>query len=394
VVAATTISLQSGSTEPPVCMQRNNADRTLVVDGTGNRAARSEVVDRVDDVVGEWHSPIRDARNRGGGVDDERRVWRRQMDTFAHLTNGSRSARLRHMEKSPRVNATHGTVVHVVGARQHRPNAARNLSPTDCPFCVGGLDSPEPYTVRSFPNRWPALPDGRCEVILYSPEHDASLATLPHENVRQLVELWTDRTRHFSERGDISTLMIFENRGADVGATIEHPHGQLYAFDHVPARSAERLTWTPPRSPERHVASEHGWNVAVPDASEYPVALELWPTEQVGDLTQLADSARDGLTRLLQHTMNALDSLYGQPLPYMMWFNQRDFSDSSPNTAMPSRPSHRLHIEIVSPWRAPGVMRYIAGVEVSTGEFFNPVVPEELAEKLRQMFGAIGGNSA
>lgn len=290
------------------------------------------------------------------------------------------------MEREPRVNPTHGTVVHIVGARQNRPNVARNLAPSDCPFCVGGLECPDPYDVRWFPNRWPALPDGRCEVLLYSPIHDASLATLSDESMRRLVDMWVERTNHFANRGDVGTLMIFENRGADVGATIEHPHGQLYAFDHVPRRSRERLTWRPPSAPDRHVATANGWSIAVPDASEYPIALEVWPTEKVSDLTQLSHEQCDGLARTLKNTAEVLDSLHGDALPYMMWFNQRDFSSANAD--------NWLHIEFVSPWRDVHVMRYIAGVEVSTGEFFNPVVPEELAERLRQMFGATGGKFA
>lgn len=290
------------------------------------------------------------------------------------------------MESEPRIDPTHGTRVHVVGARQNRPNTARASSVSSCPFCVGGLECPEPYDVRWFPNRWPALPDRRCEVLLYSPLHDATLATLAPASARRLVDLWTERTAHFARRGDVGTLMIFENRGADVGATIDHPHGQLYAFDHVPHRSRERLSWLPPREPALRLASEHGWHVAVPAASQYPVALEIWPNDRAADLTELSGAQLDGLAVVLQRTMRVLDGLYDRPLPYMMWFNQRDFSSSDAD--------NWLHVEIVSPWRDADVMRYIAGVEVSTGEFFNPVVPEELATRLRQMFGDTGGNFA
>jgi UDPglucose--hexose-1-phosphate uridylyltransferase len=78
-----------------------------------------------------------------------------------------------------------GTVVHVVRARQGRPN----LPSTGCPFCVGGLEAPEPYTVKAFPNRWPALGPGRCEVVLYTPEHDATFASLGDEGQRRVARL-------------------------------------------------------------------------------------------------------------------------------------------------------------------------------------------------------------
>ena len=73
-----------------------------------------------------------------------------------------------------RVDPHLGTVVHVVGTRQARPN----LPSSGCPFCPGGLEAPDPYDVRWFTNRWPAMPDERCEVVLYTPEHDATFASL------------------------------------------------------------------------------------------------------------------------------------------------------------------------------------------------------------------------
>ncbi len=276
-----------------------------------------------------------------------------------------------------RVDPTHHTRVHVVQSRQTRPNAATDVAQA-CPFCVGGLESPEPYDVRWFSNRWPALPEDRCEVLLYSAQHDASLATLPTDAIRRLIDLWVERTRHHAARSDVSTILIFENRGADVGATISHPHGQLYAFDHVPQRSRQRLRWEPPTQPELLVDHSSEWSTAVAFASEYPVALEIWPTTAVGDLPSSSTEQLEDLARVLRRTMSALDAMYQQPLPYMMWINQRDFS----NTDM----TVHMNIEIVSPWRATGLMRYIAAAEVSTGEFFNPVVPEELAATLRDLF--------
>lgn len=190
--------------------------------------------------------------------------------------------------------------------------------------------------------------------------------------------MWVERTKHHSARADVATVLIFENRGTAVGATIDHPHGQLYAFDHVPQRSQQRLRWTPQPQPDLVVNQSSEWNVAVAFASEYPVALEIWPTTAVSDLPSLSTAQLEDLARVLQRTVRALDAMYQQPLPYMMWINQRDFSSTDT--------SAHMNIEIVSPWRAAGVMRYIAAAEVSTGEYFTPVVPEELAATLRELF--------
>ena len=128
-----------------------------------------------------------------------------------------------------RVDPLTGATVVVAGARQDRPDR-----PEGCPFCVGGLEAPEPYDVRWFANRWPALPPGRAEVLLFSPEHDRTLATLGVDGVRRVVDLWADRTAAQAAEPDVAYVLAFENSGPEVGATIDHPHGQLYAFDHVP----------------------------------------------------------------------------------------------------------------------------------------------------------------
>ena len=99
--------------------------------------------------------------------------------------------------------------VHVVGTRQRRPN----LPTTGCPFCPGGLEAPEPYDVRWFTNRWPAMEGERCEVVLYTPDHDATFASLGSDGARRVVDLWTQRTEELGARDDVEFVLIFENRG-------------------------------------------------------------------------------------------------------------------------------------------------------------------------------------
>lgn len=278
-----------------------------------------------------------------------------------------------------RIDPFLGTAVHIVGTRQQRPNLTAAHPRTDCPFCPGGLEAPEPYQTRWFVNRWPALPDDRCEVVLYSPDHDSSLATLQVSEARQVVDLWAERTVALGSRADVAYVLIFENRGADVGATIAHPHGQIYAYDHVPPRPATMFSreWRPSADPALLVARTTRWTAAVPAAPSFPVALSIAPVDHRGALPDLDDSQRNELAAMLVDVSGRLDRLYGQPLPTMMWINQR-----------PTDGSHRdawLNIDLVSPWRAAGLPRYIAAAEIGGGEFFNPVVPEELAATLRRI---------
>jgi UDPglucose--hexose-1-phosphate uridylyltransferase len=276
-----------------------------------------------------------------------------------------------------RIDPFLGTRVHVVGTRQARPN----LPSTGCPFCPGGLEAPEPYDVRWFRNRWPAMPGDRCEVVLYTPEHTATFASLGEDGARRVVDLWAERTAALLARDDVHFVLCFENRGPEVGATIAHPHGQIYAYDHIPDRPLRLLEakWTPDLSPgDRLVADHDDWVASVPYASTYPIALSIAPKLQAPDVVALDDNARNGLAAMLVDVLGRLDRLYDRPMPYMMWLNQRP-SDGN------EWPQAWFNIEIVSPWRGPGVPRFIAAAEVACGEYFNPVIPEVLAEQLRAL---------
>jgi UDPglucose--hexose-1-phosphate uridylyltransferase len=264
-----------------------------------------------------------------------------------------------------RVDPVLGTVVHVVSTRQTRPNRP----PSGCPFCVGGIEAPEPYDVRWFPNRWPAMDGGRCEVVLYTPDHDATFWQLGVDGARKVVDLWADRTAALGARED------------EVGATIDHPHGQIYAYDHVPRRQSARLLggWQPDADPdERMVVDQGSWFAWVPFAPTFPLAIAVAPRDRFPDLPSAGDKDRDILAGLLVDLFRRLDLLYPTPLPYMMWLNQRPTVDTVYEDAW-------FNIEIVSPWRSAGVQRFIAAAEVASEEYFNPVLQEEVAASLRAL---------
>lgn len=267
------------------------------------------------------------------------------------------------------------TVVHIVADRQHRPN----LPNTNCPFCVGGLEAPEPYEVRAFPNRWPALEPGYCEVVLYTPQHDATFASIGVSGIGRVIDLWAKRTSALRELPDGEYVIVFENRGAQIGATISHPHGQIYAFDHVPKRQKLQLNshWSPEvNSGDREVLVQNGWKVWTEFASVHPVSLRIAPLEQISDLEAMTDQQRQDLAEVLSRVFGAFETLFDEPAPYMMWLNQ------SPRTVA-QWPQAWFNIEIVSPWRSTGVPRYIAAVEVASEEYFNPVDPADVAQRLR-----------
>lgn len=285
-----------------------------------------------------------------------------------------------------------GTQVIVVPDRQHRPN----LPDEGCPFCVGGREAPEPYDVHWFVNRWPSLADGRAEVVLFSPDHDASLGGLPRDQLRRVVDLWAERTAALAARDDVDYVLVFENRGAEIGATIHHPHGQIYAFDRIPPVPATELALAaqrgscalcdeigPGASPGDRLVVESGdWRAWIPAASAHPYGLLLAPTTHLGALGDLDDAGRDGLAACLGTALGGLDALFDEESPYMLWIHQRP-SDGEP------WPWAHLHVEVVPFRRAPGVNRYVAGAELGSGVYINSVAATDAARSLRTACAAV-----
>jgi UDPglucose--hexose-1-phosphate uridylyltransferase len=269
-----------------------------------------------------------------------------------------------------------GRLASIAASRQGRPNRPS----TDCPFCPGGIEAPEPYDVRWFPNRWPPLPDGRAEVVLYSPVHDATFWSLGVTGARRVVDLWAERTASLGARPDVDYVLVFENRGAEVGATIPHPHGQIYGFDAVPPApfaELERVDPTAFAPPAELVVTTAGrWRAWVPWASMWPYELVLAPDHPAPDLPGLDDAGRDDLAAALVDALARLDRLFDEPMPYMLWIHQRPTDGGG-------WPSARVHVHVAPLLRAPGTPRYVAAGELGSEVTFNPVDPVDAAAALR-----------
>ena len=209
-----------------------------------------------------------------------------------------------------RIDPVLGTAVHVVGTRQKRPN----LPSSGCPFCVGGIEAPDPYDVRWFRNRWPAMDGDRCEVVLYTSDHDATFTSLGIDGARRVIDLWANRTTDLGARPDVDYVLVFENRGPEVGATIAHPHGQIYAYPSVPPEPLRELVDgvldVEHLPPELIVSTAGDWTAWVPAAAVWPYELRLAAGEGVGSLTDDACD-RDGLAELLIDVLARLDQDLG-----------------------------------------------------------------------------------
>jgi UDPglucose--hexose-1-phosphate uridylyltransferase len=281
--------------------------------------------------------------------------------------------------------------------RQDRPW----LPDDDCPFCPGGLDAPTPYRVRVFTNRWPPLTAGTpgpldptkgvapargaAEVILYTSDHDNSLGALDFGHLRDVVSAWSERTTVLGSRPEVAYVLCFENRGPEVGATISHPHGQIYGFPFVPPRAQRIFGAATCRvcadldATPLVVGEDERARCWLASASAWPYGFRLAPRRHLGSLNALTVPEERSWSRLLGRALRALDALWDRPMPYMLDLHQ------SPTDGKPW-PNAHLFLEVACPLRAPGVPRYVAAGEIGSGIFQNPVRPEEAAAALRRVW--------
>ncbi|MEW2356673.1 galactose-1-phosphate uridylyltransferase [Spirillospora sp. NPDC029432] len=297
----------------------------------------------------------------------------------------------------------------------HR-NARTFLPPPDqCPLCPGGPASEIPdaaYDVVAFENRFPSFSSrtagvpptidgqelfprapgrGRCEVVCFTDDHDASLAGLPVARVRTVVEAWADRTADLSARADVAQVFVFENRGVEIGVTLHHPHGQIYGYPFVTPRTERMLAMAAAHSGDlfadvlaaerdagtRVVQRGEHWTAFVPAAARWPVEVHLMPHRHVPDLPALTAAERDELAVLYRDLLRRCDALYGTPLPYVAGWHQAPAGEG--------RDLIRLHLQLLSVRRAPGKIKYLAGSESGMAAWINDVPPERIAERLREV---------
>ncbi len=297
-----------------------------------------------------------------------------------------------------------------------------------CPFCpvapgapAGAVERSEAprgdYEVAVFQNRFPsyggadgegAPPEaaaggqrtaagrGRCEVVLYSPRHDVHLTTIPEAGVRLLVDVWAARTAALQADPDVAYVFVFENRGRDVGQTIDHPHGQIYGYPFVPPRvlrEVERLRAfrrdegeclqcdllrREERAGLRLVDAEGTWRAFVPFAPRFPFEMHLVPQRHVEGLPALRAGERAELASLLRRSVERYEHLHMHPAPYMLCVL------GAPH-GLPERDLWHLRVVFQPVARAPGRLKYLAGSESGVGAFLQDATPEAMARALREV---------
>ena len=234
---------------------------------------------------------------------------------------------------------------------------------------------------------------GACEVVVYTQAADSALSRLPLSHVELLVEVWADRTRELGEREDVTYVFPFENRGVEVGVTLHHPHGQIYAYPFVPPlaermleQQREWLLRSGRNLLEQHIDAElaDGRRILyvdqeavafVPACARY--AYEIWvaPRKATPRFDALAPRQIRSFARALKLALAKLDGLWGVPMPYIMAFHQAP-TDGQPH------PEAALHAQIYPYFRMKGRLKYLAGSEIGAGTFTADTLPESTAAEL------------
>ncbi|GAA1653529.1 galactose-1-phosphate uridylyltransferase [Georgenia ruanii] len=257
---------------------------------------------------------------------------------------------------------------------------------------------------------WPTRPAaGRTEVICFDPNPTGSLAQVTPRRMRTVIEAWADRTLALSAVPGVEQVFCFENRGKEIGVTLHHPHGQIYAYPYLTPRTTQMLRQAVAhrhrtggnllrdvleaelRSGRRVVAESDHWVAYVPAAARWPVEVHLAPRRDVPDLPALDEAERADLVGIYLRLLRAGDRFFAWPagsehegepitLPYISAWHQAPVREG--------REDLRLHLQLFSILRAPGKLKYLAGSESGMGAWVSDTTPERIADRYRQVLPA------
>lgn len=294
------------------------------------------------------------------------------------------------------------------------------------PTVAGQLPTEVPsdsYDVVVFENRFPSLsmnvqvPDGftdtvdgeglvprqpakaRCEVVCFTASRDGSFRDLSRARMRTLIDVWAHRTAELSALDGIELVFPFENRGEEIGVTLQHPHGQIYSYPYLPPRAqaivaqAQRHESATGRdlfddvlaaelsSGRRIIATSEHFVVFVPAAAKWPVEVMVMPKRRVPDFPDLREEEREDLADLLHRLYPAVDRFFSgvERTPYIAAWNQAPVDPAL-------RPFGRLHLQLFSLMRSPGRMKFLAGSESAMAAWISDTTPETIADTLRKVW--------
>lgn len=305
-----------------------------------------------------------------------------------------------------------------IAVAAHRHTRAFLPPSNQCPLCPATAENlsevPDNFDVVVFENKNPAfgalpngtsVPDlsqpsnsvlgetrpavGRCEVVVFSPEHNGSLGQMPVSRVLTVLEALADRTDELQRLPGVKQVFPFENRGQEIGVTLHHPHGQIYSYPYITPRTQkvmEMASKNPSlfdeilvfeKSSERVLIETENFLAYVPFAARWPMEAHLLPKRPVANHADLTSDERAELAGVYSKLLHAFETVYETPSPYIAAWHQAPLSEGAKNL--------RLQLQITSPRRATDKLKYLAGSESAMGAFIADIPAEAIAAQLRQV---------
>jgi UDPglucose--hexose-1-phosphate uridylyltransferase len=299
-----------------------------------------------------------------------------------------------------------------IAVASHRQGRTYHPPADECPLCPSQGDRlseipDSSYDVVVFENRFPSLAgdSGRCEVVCFTSDHNASFADLTEEQARLVLDAWTDRTSELSHLPSVEQVFCFENRGAEIGVTLGHPHGQIYAYPFTTPRTALMLRSVAAHKEatggenlfdavlERELADERvvlegeHWVAFVPYAAHWPYEVHLYPKRRVPDLLALDEDARTEFPKVYLELLRRFDRIFGEgepSTPYISAWHQAPFGALEEFEGV-NRDDFGLHLELFTIRRTSGKLKFLAGSESGMNVFINDIRPEAAAQRLREV---------
>jgi UDPglucose--hexose-1-phosphate uridylyltransferase len=235
---------------------------------------------------------------------------------------------------------------------------------------------------------------GICRVLCFDPRHDLTLATMRPEAIRRVVEMWAEQAAELGARPEVQYVQIFENRGAMMGASNPHPHGQIWATEHIPNEPTLELAAQQDylahhntqllaaylnlelEQRERVVAENETWAALVPFWAVWPFELLLLPKQNVARIEALTSAQRDGLATILKQVTGGYNRVFNTPFPYSMGLHPAPADGQE-------HPEWLLHLHFYPPLlRSATVRKFMVGFEL-LGSPQRDITPESAAATLR-----------
>ncbi|MEK6646071.1 MAG: galactose-1-phosphate uridylyltransferase [Candidatus Firestonebacteria bacterium] len=303
----------------------------------------------------------------------------------------------------------------------HRQDRTFFPPPDFCPICPtkkGKFETEIPsenYDIVVFENKFPSfnrnasvpaiLGDelykvkksrGICEVIVYTPEHNTTLADQSVEQIHKLVYVWKDRYEELGSHKFIKYVFIFENKGEVIGVTLHHPHGQIYSFSYIPPKIQKELLSSQKymnklkkclfcdildkeiKFKKRIVYTNKSFTAFIPFFARYPYEVHIYANRHIQAISDFTEKECLNLAKILKVIMKKYDNLFEMSFPYIMVMHQKPTDGKKYN-------NYHWHIEFYPPYRTKNKIKFLAGCESGAGTFINDTMAEEKAKELRKI---------